>query len=178
MIRSDREAVAVASKLIEKFSEADRVEVLESYGDSIKDFLVYSRKDELEKPTLGQDFTDSIYEMMEGFGQLPKSTDSLGFPSEWVRALRRELLHEEVSEYNQAEHESDIVEVADALGDMMVIIAGTAIAYNIDLPAVLAEIQRSNLSKIDPETKRVVKREDGKVLKPEGWTPPDIKAVM
>lgn len=133
---------------------------------------------------LAEDFCRSVYEMMVGFGQ----TEDIGWkshreqepeePDSPTRLLRSDLIWEEYMEFVMASRKGDLVEVADALGDLMVVIAGTAVAYNIDLPAVLAEIQRSNLSKIDPVTGMVHKRDDGKVLKPEGWTAPEIARVM
>jgi predicted HAD superfamily Cof-like phosphohydrolase len=92
------------------------------------------------------------------------------------RELRVELLNEEFNEYLRAEHKADVVEIADALGDMMYVIVGTALEYGIDLDKVIAEICRSNLSKVtDGEVKR---RDDGKILKPEAYSPPDITGVL
>lgn len=133
---------------------------------------------------LAEDFCRSVYDMMVGFGQTEEvdwkdhNTKDAKEPDLATVRLRQDLIREEFEEYLQASSQGDLVEVADALGDMMVVIAGAAVAYRIDLPAVLEEIQRSNLAKIDPETGRVHKRDDGKVLKPEGWQPPNIEAVM
>lgn len=133
---------------------------------------------------LADDFCRSVYEMMVGFGQVEgddwdtHNSQLVSEPKEHIRVLRHELILEEFIEFQDASIRGDLVEVADALGDMMVVIAGTAIAYNIDLPSVLSEIQRSNLAKIEPETGRVIRREDGKILKPEGWTSPEVARVM
>lgn len=71
----------------------------------------------------------------------------------------------------------DIVEVADALGDLLYVCMGMALSFGIDLPAVLAEVHRSNMTKLGPDGKPTY-REDGKVTKPAGWTPPDIEGVL
>lgn len=139
---------------------------------------------ERNKDVLAEDFCQSVHDMMVAFGQ----TEDVGWdeqnlrevkePEKAVVNLRKDLIWEEFDEFLYASRRGQLVEIADALGDMMVVIAGTAIAYNIDLPAVLAEIQKANLAKIDPDTGKVRKREDGKVLKPVGWKDPNIEAVM
>lgn len=143
-----------------------------------------NEENDMSDARMAQDFAESIHKMMVAFGQAEEADLQamkelpVEFPDSETRKLRIDLLREEYIEYLDAEGEKDLVEVADALGDMMVIIMGTAIAYNIDLPAVLGEIQRSNMSKVDPETGKVIKREDGKVLKPEGYFKPNVKDVM
>lgn len=93
------------------------------------------------------------------------------------RQKRISLLYEEFQEYIAAENANDRVAVADALADIMYIICGTAIEYDIPLNEVFVEVHRSNMSKLTPDGK-VLRREDGKILKPEGWTPPDIRKVL
>jgi predicted HAD superfamily Cof-like phosphohydrolase len=100
------------------------------------------------------------------------------FPSTERRELRRDLIREEYNEYLDAEDVDDLVEVADALVDLVYVVVGCAIEYGIPLDKVWDEVQRSNMAKIDPATGKVRKREDGKVLKPDGWTPPDIKGAL
>lgn len=70
----------------------------------------------------------------------------------------------------------DMVGVADSLGDIDYVVEGTRLEFGIDGDPVAAEIQRSNMAKF-PDG-RVVKREDGKILKPDTWTPPDIVGVL
>jgi predicted HAD superfamily Cof-like phosphohydrolase len=134
---------------------------------------------------LAEDFCRSVHQMMVAYEQTPKRSwpafrrlVEVSEPNSTTKILRSDLLWEEFEEFLSASRKGDLVEVADALGDMMVIIAGTAVSYGIDLPAVLAEIQRSNMAKIDPETGKLKKRDDGKVLKPEGWKPPEVARVM
>ena len=92
------------------------------------------------------------------------------------RQLRVDLLGEEWGEYVQAENDSDIVNIADALADMAYIIYGTAAHYGIDLDAVIAEVHRSNMTKVVDG--KVIKREDGKILKPDTYQAPDIPLVL
>lgn len=117
-----------------------------------------------------------ITDMMRSFNQ--EVGHKVRLPAEDTRTLRRELLKEEYEEYLHAEQEDDLVEIADALADMIVIISGTAAAYGIDLDEVLAEVHQSNMAKINPETGMVLRREDGKVLKPQGWEPPNVRRVL
>jgi hypothetical protein len=87
-----------------------------------------------------------------------------------LKGLRWRLLAEEYREYQDAEAADDLVEIADALGDMVYVIYGTALTYGIDLDAVVAEIHRSNMTK---ET-----HPSGKAAKGPGYERPDIQAVM
>lgn len=92
------------------------------------------------------------------------------------RSLRVKLLQEEYKEYLQAEHDDDIVEIADAIADMIYIACGTAISYGIPLNRVFDEVHRSNMAKLVDG--KVLRREDGKIMKPEGWSPPDTKKAV
>ena len=98
-------------------------------------------------------------------------------PNEAVRHLRIDLLEEEFDEYCEAEGDNDIVGIADALADIVYIAFGTAVAYGINLNAVLHEVHRSNMSKV-PEDGKILYREDGKILKPDTYSPPNIAAVL
>lgn len=100
-------------------------------------------------------------------------------PSADRKALRIELIREEVNrELLPAMEADDIVEIADAMADSIYVIIGAALEYGIPLDMVWEAVQESNMSKVDATTGKVKKREDGKVLKPEGWKPPDIVAVL
>lgn len=92
------------------------------------------------------------------------------------RELRINLLEEEFNEYLQAEEDADLVEIADALADLIYIACGTAVSYGIPLDKVFEEVHRSNMAKLIDG--KVLRRVDGKVQKPEGWTPPDIKSIL
>ena len=91
--------------------------------------------------------------------------------------LYMELITEEFQELIEAFLAKDIVEIADACADLKWVIEGLEHTLNIPQQEVWDEVSRSNLQKIMPDGK-VKKREDGKVMKPEGWTPPNIKAII
>lgn len=91
--------------------------------------------------------------------------------------LYMELITEEYKELVEAYLNKDIVEIADACRDLIWVIEGLEHTLNIPQQEVWDEVARSNLQKIGTDGK-VHKREDGKVLKPEGWTPPDIKSLF
>lgn len=94
-----------------------------------------------------------------------------------LAALRVRLLAEEVEEFAVATDERDLVGIADALADIVYVAYGAAVTYGIDLDAVLAEVHRSNMTKLDADG-RVLLREDGKVMKSDRYTPPDVASVL
>lgn len=93
--------------------------------------------------------------------------------------LRFNLMKEENEEYLQAAEDNDLVEVADALGDMLYILCGTIIEHGMQykIEAVFDEIQRSNMSKLGDDGEPIY-REDGKVLKGPNYFKPHIKAIL
>jgi predicted HAD superfamily Cof-like phosphohydrolase len=93
--------------------------------------------------------------------------------------LRYKLMREENEEYIDAARRGDIVEVADALGDMLYILCGTILKHGLQykIVEVFQEIQRSNMSKLD-ENGKPIYREDGKVLKSDLYFRPNIKAIL
>jgi predicted HAD superfamily Cof-like phosphohydrolase len=94
-------------------------------------------------------------------------------------ALRRSLIDEEVNkELLPAMDAGNIVELADALADSIYVIVGTALEYGIPLDRVWQAVQAANMAKVDPATGKVHRRDDGKILKPPDWTPPDIEAAL
>ncbi|KRA97753.1 hypothetical protein ASD83_11705 [Devosia sp. Root685] len=93
-------------------------------------------------------------------------------------ALRSALLAEECQETVDALARGDMEKIADGLADVIYVAIGTALEFGIPLERVWAEVHRSNMAKVDPVTGKVVKRSDGKVLKPEGWTPPDVLGAL
>ena len=88
------------------------------------------------------------------------------------------LIDEEYQELDDAIERKDIVEMADALTDMIVVIIGTGLSIGLDMEAIWDEVMLSNFRKINPETGKVIRREDGKILKPEGWKPPNIQKII
>lgn len=88
--------------------------------------------------------------------------------------LYTSLIQEEVDELWAANAAADPKECLDALIDILVVTVGAIHSLGADGAGAWNEVMRTNFAKIDPATGRVNKREDGKVLKPEGWTPPEL----
>jgi predicted HAD superfamily Cof-like phosphohydrolase len=88
------------------------------------------------------------------------------------------LIEEEHKELLAALAANDDVEALDALIDILVVTIGAIHSMGADGEGAWKEVMRSNFAKIDHDTGRVRKREDGKVLKPVGWTPPDLKPFL
>lgn len=109
-----------------------------------------------------------------GINQAPKA--NLG---KRKNELRYRLMDEENKEYLQAAETDDLVEVADALGDMLYILCGTILEHGMQhkIEEVFEEIQRSNMSKLGANGKPIY-REDGKVLKGPTYFKPDIRAIL
>lgn len=84
------------------------------------------------------------------------------------------LMKEEWKELQEAIDAGDKVEVLDALLDFIVVTTGAIHSAGMNGEGGWKEVMRTNFAKIDKETGKVRKREDGKVLKPVGWTPPDL----
>ena len=92
--------------------------------------------------------------------------------------LYRRLIEEEMRELKVAEVQANEVEEFDAVLDLLVVLIGYGLSRGWPMLAGWDEVMRSNMAKIDPRTGMVNKREDGKVLKPEGWTPPALADVI
>jgi NTP pyrophosphatase (non-canonical NTP hydrolase) len=93
-------------------------------------------------------------------------------------SLYRNLINEEYWEFQDAIKAKDDVEQLDACMDMIWVILGYCYMKNFQVHGAWDEVARSNLSKIDKKTGKVIKREDGKVLKPENWKPPELKSFI
>lgn len=93
--------------------------------------------------------------------------------------LRYKLMREENEEYLDAANNKDLVEVADALGDMLYILCGTIIEHGMQhkIDEVFNEIQKSNMSKLGADGKPIY-REDGKVLKGPNYFKPNIQSIL
>jgi predicted HAD superfamily Cof-like phosphohydrolase len=117
-----------------------------------------------------------VLEFHEAFDlpRQPRPTTQVG---DVLATLRVSLLREETEEFAVATEKQDIVAIADALADVVYVAYGSAVTYGIDLDAVIAEVHRSNMSKLD-EHGRPVLRADGKVLKSHRYRPPDVDAVL
>jgi predicted HAD superfamily Cof-like phosphohydrolase len=92
--------------------------------------------------------------------------------------LYYDLIAEEYAELNAAVIAGDRVEQLDALLDILVVTIGAIHSMGADGEAGWKEVMRTNFAKIDRDTGKVRKREDGKVLKPVGWAPPDLKPFV
>ena len=126
--------------------------------------------------------------MQKQIKHVEKFHDTFGIPNEHgptvnvskeIVALRHRLMAEENEEYFEAALNDDLVEVADALGDMMYILCGTILSHGMQhiIEEVFEEIQASNMSKLGADGKPIY-RTDGKVLKGPGYFKPNIKAVL
>ncbi|EAP88495.1 pyrophosphohydrolase domain-containing protein [Croceibacter atlanticus] len=111
-----------------------------------------------------------------GLGMKEEPTADLGLAK---NTLRFNLMKEENEEYLEAANNNDLVEVADALGDMLYILCGTIIEHGMQhkIEEVFDEIQRSNMSKLGEDGKPIY-REDGKVLKGPNYFKPSIKEIL
>lgn len=115
-------------------------------------------------------------------------------PAERIK-LRRMLLDEESSETSEAMFELEqildetlqatpdridvlMAEVADGLADTIYVAIGAALEFGIPLTEVWSRVQAANMAKVDANTGKVRRREDGKVLKPDGWKEPDILGAL
>ncbi len=100
---------------------------------------------------------------VDGYKETPgEERDPLVDVDDAKDAVRRELM----------------VDIADGIVDAIYVLAGCGVTMGIPLGEVWHEVQRSNMAKVDPETGKVRRRDDGKILKPEGWTPPDVKKAL
>jgi predicted HAD superfamily Cof-like phosphohydrolase len=95
-------------------------------------------------------------------------------PSELNYQMYLGLIEEEVGELNDAVATNDTVEQLDALVDILVVTMGAIRAAGFNGEGAWEEVMKTNFAKIDPTTGKVIKREDGKVLKPEGWLAPQL----
>ena len=95
-------------------------------------------------------------------------------PSEANYKMYLDLIREETDELEEAIQDNDKVEQLDALVDILVVTMGAIRAAGWDGEGAWKEVMDTNFAKIDPDTGKVRKREDGKVLKPEGWKAPQL----
>ncbi len=112
---------------------------------------------------------------MESFGQEVKSKPE--FPSDNTVKLRIELISEELQELVDACNANDIIEVADALTDILYVTYGAAHSFGIPIDECFKEVQRSNMSKLGEDGKPIY-REDGKVMKGPNYSVPNLKNVL
>lgn len=114
-------------------------------------------------------------EFMKIFGQETLTRPTV--PSYDLAALRLDLIQEEVDELRQGLANQNIVEIADALTDILYVVYGAGHAFGIDLDACYNEVHRSNLTKLDEDGKPLY-REDGKVMKSDRYESPNLTRII
>jgi len=112
---------------------------------------------------------------MKTFGQEVKSKPSLS--TDKINKLRIDLIKEELEELTQAINEKDLLEVADALTDILYVTYGAGHAFGIDLDKCFNEVQNSNMSKVD-ENGKPIYNESGKVMKGPNYFKPDLSKFV
>ena len=112
---------------------------------------------------------------MKTFGQDVKNEPS--FSTDKINKLRVDLIKEELGELNEAMKNKDLLEVADALTDILYVTYGAGHAFGIDLDKCFNEVQNSNMSKLDSNGKPIYNN-DGKVMKGPNYFKPDLKKFV
>ena len=112
---------------------------------------------------------------MKTFGQEVKTKPSLS--TEKINKLRIDLIKEELKELIEAMNNKDLLEVADALTDILYVTYGAGHAFGIDLDKCFEEVQNSNLSKLD-ENGKPIYNESGKVMKGPSYFKPDLSKFV
>ncbi|WP_299063898.1 nucleoside triphosphate pyrophosphohydrolase family protein [uncultured Polaribacter sp.] len=125
-----------------------------------------------------KDKINSVHDFHTAFGAGIKNEPTANI-TESRNLLRYNLMKEENEEYLEAANNNDLVEVADALGDMLYILCGTIIEHGMQnkITEVFNEIHKSNMSKLGEDGKPIY-REDGKVLKGPDYFKPNIKEIL
>ena len=118
---------------------------------------------------------DDVKTFMKIYGQEVKTKSS--FPNKKIVQLRYDLIKEELDELSVAIKEKDIIEVADALTDLLYVVYGAGHAFGIDLDKCFGEGQRSNMSKLDKDGKPIY-NENGKVMKGPNYSKPNLKQFL
>jgi predicted HAD superfamily Cof-like phosphohydrolase len=140
-----------------------------------------------------------VGEFMKAYDQDVHTTAR--FPEPSIRMLRFNLIDEELGELDEAMVKQDdldilsitgklssesefindsrenLIEIADALTDLLYVVYGAGHAYGIDLDACFNEVQRSNMSKLG-ENGKAIKREDGKIMKGPNYSPPNLRGIL
>ena len=116
-----------------------------------------------------------VGDFMEAFGQKVELEPT--WPDFNTRELRLELISEELDELSDAVADRDMVQIADALTDLLYVVYGAGHAFGIDLDECFQEVHSSNMSKLGPNGKPI-HREDGKVMKGPGYFEPDLEGIL
>jgi predicted HAD superfamily Cof-like phosphohydrolase len=124
------------------------------------------------------DAVNCVRAFHDSFGIENRNSPTIKISAE-TAMLRYKLMREENEEYLEAAQNGDLVEVADALGDMLYILCGTMLSHGMQdkMGEVFLEIQQSNMSKLGEDGKPIY-REDGKVMKGPNYFKPNIKEIL
>ena len=118
---------------------------------------------------------DKVGTFMKTFGQEVKSKPS--FSTDKINKLRLDLIKEELTELTEAMNNKDLLEVADALTDILYVTYGAGHAFGINLDKCFDEVQNSNMSKLD-ENGKPIYNENGKVMKGPNYFKPDLSKFV
>lgn len=118
---------------------------------------------------------EKVGDFMEAFGQRVEMEPT--WPDFNTRELRLELIQEELEELSDAVADRDMIQIADALTDLLYVVYGAGHSFGIDLDECFEEVHRSNMSKLG-ENGRPIHREDGKVMKGPGYFEPDLEGIL
>ena len=118
---------------------------------------------------------EKVKNFMITYGQQVK--ESASFPDENIIKLRLKLIKEELDEFEQALNDKNLLEVADALTDILYVTYGAGHSFGINLDACFEEVQRSNMSKLDDNGKPIY-NEYGKVMKGPNFSKPNLKQFI
>ena len=118
---------------------------------------------------------EKVKTFMTTYGQEVK--ESASFPDENIIKLRLKLIKEELEEFEQALNDKNLLEVADALTDILYVTYGAGHSFGINLDACFEEVQRSNMSKLGEDGKPIY-NEYGKVMKGPNFSKPNLKQFI
>ena len=118
---------------------------------------------------------EDVKKFMETFGQMVRTKPK--FPDEKTIQLRYNLIKEELNELELAMKTKNLIEVADALTDILYVTYGAGYAYGIDLDKCFKEVQRANMSKLGEDGKPIY-NEKGKVMKGPNYSEPNLKQFV
>ena len=118
---------------------------------------------------------EKVEQFMNAFGQTVRKSPTTGDSD--LQRLRIDLIREELDEFVDAISGDNVIEMADALTDILYVVYGAGHAFGIDLDACFDEVHNSNMSKLGSMGKPIY-RADGKVMKGENYFPPDLTKIV
>ena len=153
-------------------TDAELIEMIDSVGYARDNNLVAVLAERLDMRQQRQSVFHDQAHFMKACGQT--TTDINYAQSE----LYLDLMAEEDTELGVAIANADVVEELDAVIDLLVVVIGYGLSRGFPMVEAWDEVLRSNMAKINPRTGTVLRRADGKILKPPGWTAPDLERVL